>query len=127
MLLHPAESQRILALVLLSALVVVVSAIRFAWPTDQLSMSTVSPRTPAEAWLYGQPMELNEASKEDLELIDGVGPKLAARIAAAQPIASYDELDRVKGVGRKLRAAFEKETIIRAPTSPPTPQDSSAR
>ncbi|MBI5512011.1 MAG: helix-hairpin-helix domain-containing protein [Deltaproteobacteria bacterium] len=51
----------------------------------------------------GLPLDLNRAAAADLELLEGVGPKLARAIVADReangPFVSYEALDRVRGVG----------------------------
>ena len=44
-------------------------------------------------------VDLNRASLEELASLDGVGPRLAERIAAARPFATVEELVRVRGFG----------------------------
>lgn len=44
-------------------------------------------------------INLNSATKAQLETIPGVGPSMSAKIIAARPFASVDELDKVPGVG----------------------------
>ncbi len=50
-------------------------------------------------------LDLNAASKAELEMLPGVGPALADRIIAERdangPFKSIDDLDRVKGIGPK--------------------------
>ena len=50
------------------------------------------------------PVDLNLASRDDLERLPGVGPGLAARIVQARerdgPFGSVDDLRRIRGVGR---------------------------
>ena len=46
-------------------------------------------------------LDLNTASSEELLRIPGVGPVLAARIMAARPFQSADDLRKVKGIGAK--------------------------
>jgi hypothetical protein len=45
------------------------------------------------------PVDLNRASLEELASLEGIGPKLAARIERARPFRSPGELARVPGVG----------------------------
>jgi competence protein ComEA len=48
-----------------------------------------------------QPININEASVEELASLPGIGPKLAERIIANRPYASVKDLERVNGIGRK--------------------------
>ena len=48
-----------------------------------------------------EPINLNKASKEELELIKGIGPVLAERILEARPYKTVDELLKIKGIGKK--------------------------
>jgi endonuclease YncB( thermonuclease family)/predicted flap endonuclease-1-like 5' DNA nuclease len=56
-------------------------------------------------------LDINHATRETLLALPGVGPVLSARIMAARPFKSADELRRVKGIGAKryqqLRPCFE--------------------
>jgi endonuclease YncB( thermonuclease family) len=54
----------------------------------------------AELNALTSPVKINSAPTHDLQLLPGVGPVLADRIAAARPFSSVDELKRVKGIGR---------------------------
>jgi competence protein ComEA len=58
------------------------------------------------AWLFARKLDVNAARAADLERIPGVGRRLAERIVAARAergrFASLDELDDVDGVGPKL-------------------------
>lgn len=47
-------------------------------------------------------VNLNTASKAELEALPGVGKGLATRIIAARPIRSLEDLDRIPGVGAKV-------------------------
>lgn len=47
------------------------------------------------------PINLNKASKEELELIKGIGPVLAKRIVAARPYKTMNELLKIQGIGEK--------------------------
>ena len=45
--------------------------------------------------------DINSASAEDLEELDGIRPFYAERIIEARPFESVDDLTRVKGIGDK--------------------------
>ena len=49
----------------------------------------------------GKKLDVNSASEAELDSLPGIGPVLAARIIAARPFASADDLRRVKGIGAK--------------------------
>jgi competence ComEA-like helix-hairpin-helix protein len=52
--------------------------------------------------LVGVPIDINRASAADLELLDGIGPKLADAIVSARTLAPFervDDLERVRGIG----------------------------
>lgn len=55
--------------------------------------------------LLGIPLDLNLADVSDLEELPGIGPKMAARIVDDRTkngsFCSVEELDRVKGIGKK--------------------------
>lgn len=67
--------------------------------------ATAAPSTAALAALRsGQPIDLNAATLADLELLPGVGPKLAQRIADARAarggrFGSLADLQAVSGIG----------------------------
>ncbi len=51
-------------------------------------------------------LDINAASSEALQTLPGIGPVLAARIIAARPFKSADELARVSGIGEKKYAVL---------------------
>jgi competence protein ComEA len=63
----------------------------------------------------GQPLaiDLNTATTQELELLDGVGPATAAKIVAYREqnggIGSVDELDEVSGIGEAKLAAIRAQ------------------
>jgi endonuclease YncB( thermonuclease family) len=46
-------------------------------------------------------LDVNGATKKELEKLPGIGPVLALRIIAARPMKSADDLQRVDGIGKK--------------------------
>lgn len=60
------------------------------------------PRTavPAsQALAVGQKLDLNAASEADLVALPGVGPSLAHALVRSRPFATWDDVDRIPGVG----------------------------
>ncbi len=73
--------------------------------TEELGCA-VSPLPEPCRYLLGMPLNVNRAGAEAMELLPGIGPRLAARIlelrAAAGPFSSPEDLLRVPGIGRRL-------------------------
>ena len=51
-------------------------------------------------------IDINTATAKELRMIPGVGPVMAARIIAARPFRSADDLKKVTGIGDKKYAAM---------------------
>lgn len=78
--------------------------------------TTISPRL---SFLLGLPFPINHANEDELTLLPGIGPALAARItdyrAGRGAIADRRDLRSVRGIGHRLEArlapylTFEKE------------------
>src|SRR6266567_8984921 len=51
--------------------------------------------------LFPAKLDINTATEKELRLIPGIGPVLAARIIAARPFRSADDLKKVNGIGDK--------------------------
>jgi competence protein ComEA len=45
---------------------------------------------------------VNTATVAELEALPGIGPVIARRIIEGRPYRSVEELDRVKGIGKRL-------------------------
>ena len=74
---------------------------------EDLQKRTTAAETPAG------PIDLNAATLEQLQSVKGIGPTLAARIVAARPFKSVDELMKVKGVGDKRLEQFRPYFVVR--------------
>jgi competence protein ComEA len=75
--------------------------------------STVTPA--AQALVVGQKLDLRTASEEDLEVLPGVGPSLARRLVearAAHPFETWDDVDRIPGVGPGKLALLKANTRL---------------
>ena len=67
------------------------------------------PATASVEPLISGRLDLNTATRAQLEALPEVGPALAARIEAARPLRSLADLDAVKGIGP---AALEQLTPL---------------
>jgi len=118
--LTPSERRALLALL---ALVLAGSAVRAAkyvwpqrWPGYQLHVDTLTalpaqPPVDAAFQKLERGIDPNSAPPEDLELLPGIGPALAARIVADRtthgPYDSARVLLRVPGIGPRLLEKLE--------------------
>ncbi|HEY2744038.1 MAG TPA: helix-hairpin-helix domain-containing protein [Polyangia bacterium] len=66
---------------------------------------------------WGAPVDVNRATVEELASLDGIGPKLGARIVAARPFATVDDVSKVRGIGRRRLARLRPRLFLdeRAP------------
>ena len=62
------------------------------------------PSTSKNERLFPAKLDINTATEKELRLIPGIGPVLAARIIAARPFRSADDLKKVNGIGDKKYA-----------------------
>jgi competence ComEA-like helix-hairpin-helix protein len=51
-------------------------------------------------------IDINTATEKELKMIPGIGPVMAARIIAARPFRSADDLKKVSGIGDKKYATI---------------------
>lgn len=82
--------------------------------------TTESGATSANAsleYLKANPIDLNKATQAQLEVLPGVGPKMAERILAYRTenggFKSVDQLDEVKGIGEKRMATLKPLVKVR--------------
>jgi competence protein ComEA len=62
------------------------------------------------------PIDVNAATAEELQQLDGIGPKLAQAIIetrAASPFTSPDDLKRVKGIGAKTMDKVRPFVVVK--------------
>jgi DNA uptake protein ComE-like DNA-binding protein len=59
------------------------------------------PSTSKYERLFAAKFDVNTATEKELRLIPGIGPVMAARIIAARPFRSADDLKKVNGIGDK--------------------------
>ena len=59
-----------------------------------------------------EPLNLNEASAEDLQQIKFIGEKISGKIVAGQPYEKIEDVERVDGIGPSLRKAIEKYFFV---------------
>ncbi len=66
---------------------------------------------------WGAPVDLNRATVEELASLDGIGPKLGARIVAARPFVTIEDIAKVRGIGRRRLARLRPRLFLdeRAP------------
>lgn len=89
------------------------SGLGLATAGQQRSSFTTEVELPAElSPFFFNPVPLNEASKELLMTIRGLGPSLADKIIDYRtiigPILNVDDLQSVKGIGPRKAALFEQ-------------------
>lgn len=64
---------------------------------------------------FGLPLDLNQATSEELTLIKGIGPQLASRIISGRPWPSTSALKGVKGVGVRLLKRISSQLSVTLP------------
>ena len=68
---------------------------------------------PADRWAaWAVPVDVNRASVAELASLDGIGPKLAARIVAARPFGRVDDVAHVAGVGQRRLARLRPRLVL---------------
>lgn len=76
---------------------------------NQLMTSTTS--------LQASPIDINRASRSELDLIPGIGPVTADRIIQARPFSSVDDLRTVQGIGAATLEKIRPFVRISTPTN----------
>jgi competence protein ComEA len=67
---------------------------------------------PARLEAWQAPVDVNRSSIDELASLPGIGPKLAAQIAAARPFSTVDEVVRVRGIGPKTLARIRNRLDV---------------
>jgi competence ComEA-like helix-hairpin-helix protein len=86
-----------------------------ATPAPSASTPAISPaegkKSHAKEKIELGKIEINTATEKELRMIPGIGPVMAARIIAARPFRSADDLKKVNGIGdkkyEKIRPYFD--------------------
>lgn len=66
-------------------------------------------------------IDINTASREQLETLTGIGPVYAQRIIEARPFSSIDELIEIKGIGEKTLQKIKDQELAYASIPRPEP------
>lgn len=90
---------------------------RLASTTHPYHLENVKASTAEEKILLGKKIDINSATKDELIVLPGIGPAIAARIVAERPFSSIDDLTRVGGIGRETLKKI-RPWIITTPQLP---------
>ncbi len=60
----------------------------------------------------GEPIDLNNATLDQLVTLSGIGPKTAESIIAGRPYGTVDDLLRIKGIGEKTLEKLRPYIIV---------------
>ncbi len=103
-------------------LCVMVALVYHTMPPGESRGYTITTRIPAGDVTPEElpPVNINTATKEELETLDGIGPVLAERIVAYReekgPFAAPEDLMQVKGIGEDtLRGLLVRITVEEEP------------
>ncbi len=73
--------------------------------STEFPIVSIQPASSQSAILLGQKIDINSATREDLEALPGIGPSLAERIVKYRGVhgrfKAIDELDNISGIGEK--------------------------
>ena len=68
--------------------------------------------------LLGFPLDVNDASMVELELVPGIGPKSARRIIEGRPYGRLSDLLRVHGIGKARLAKLKLWLVVTSSEEP---------
>lgn len=80
-----------------------------------VNIAPSEPLTAKEARLQNRVIDVNQATLEDLQLLPGIGPKIAQRILderEKKPFASVEDLRRVYGIGPKTLEKIRPYVVV---------------
>ncbi|HEX3178572.1 MAG TPA: helix-hairpin-helix domain-containing protein [Methylomirabilota bacterium] len=90
-----------------------------AEPRYAVPRPPAAPRPPRQLDAPATPLELNDASVDDLDRLPGVSHGLATRIVESRmrsgPFAAVDDLRRVRGIGRATLARLRHLVAVTRP------------
>lgn len=92
-----------------------------AQPTVQSPSTATEVRSKAAVQVPNRRININSASKAELELLPGVGPALADRIIEARSkkrFANLTDVDKVRGIGPKMLEKLRDRVLFEDPPSP---------
>jgi competence ComEA-like helix-hairpin-helix protein len=79
------------------------------------SVRAVGRMAPERLAALGVPVDVNRADAEELASLDGVGAKLAARLIAARPFRTVEEVAQVPGIGRRRLEKLRARLVLDEP------------
>lgn len=74
--------------------------------------ATFAAETPVQSGKLMPRIDINNAPRETIETLPGVGPKLAQEILTGRPYKTIDDLDKVKGIGPKKLEQLRPRVFI---------------
>ena len=91
------------AFILCLAVSVILSRVVEEYQSEDFAFTGVEPDTEFERWTLGLPIRINMASKSELALLPGIGPKRAGQIihlrSERKGFKSKEELLEISGIG----------------------------
>lgn len=74
-----------------------------------------TPLTAAHRLRLGQPLDLNHATRSDLQAIPGIGPRTAEAIVQGRPWRRVDDLMQIRGIGPRRLARYRDHLTAEPP------------
>lgn len=102
-------------LALLGALALMPAAARAALEAPPPSATA---GLPCGGLLGGEKLDLSTASPAELELLPGIGPVAAKRLAAARPLMRWEQVAAIRGIGPARAERLSAYAVLRRPSPP---------